>query len=186
MSLPAGHIVIPRLIPTEPKLLGPTARANTQWPTANQVAQIAAYQITGRPGIMGGMAESARGAWHLPPARHALGTLPISCLAELDRRPRTLVGMPLSGRSASLAAGQLPALMFTTLVSLAGILLVRPGLAVSGRAGRASGAVSSRSGQPQCLLLIPRRGRREPGEPSRPDKSLTHPPGVDSLIDVGG
>jgi hypothetical protein len=155
--------------------------------TANQAAQIAAYQIAGRPGIMGRMPESAPGVGHLPPARQALGTPPTSGLvADLDRRPKSLVGVLLSGRSASLADGPLPALMFTTLVSLAGILLVRLGLAASGRAGRAGGAVSSRSGRSQCVLLIPRRGRREPGELPRPEQNPTQLPGVDSLLDVGG
>ena len=86
---------------------------------------------------------------------------------------------------ASVAAA-VPALMFTTLVSLAGILLVRLGLAASGRAGRAGGAVSSRSGRPQCLLAIPRRGRREPGELPRPEQNLTQLPGVDSQVVIGG
>ena len=76
--------------------------------------------------------------------------------------------------------------MFTTLMSLAGILLVLFGLAASGRAGRAGGAVSARSGRPRRLLLIPRRGSRERGELFRPEQNLTQLPPVDALIDVGG
>ena len=109
---------------------------------------------------------------------------------QLGSRPRPQAQEP--SRTAALwpfgvaRRRPLPVLMFTTLMSLAGILLVLFGLAASGRAGRAGGAVSARSGRPRRLLLIPRRGSRERGELSRPEQNLTQPPRVDSLIDVGG
>ena len=41
-------------------------------------------------------------------------------------------------------------------------------------------------GRPRRQLLIPRRGRRAPGELPRPEQHPTEAFGVDSLIDVGG
>jgi hypothetical protein len=40
--------------------------------------------------------------------------------------------------------------------------------------------------RPRPLLLIPRRGRRAPGEPPRREQDPAQLPGVDPLIDLGG
>jgi hypothetical protein len=81
--------------------------------------------MVGRPGIMGGMPEDDPGAGHLRPAPQALGPPPTSSLvADRDRGPENLVGVLLAAYWTSLADDPLPALLFTALVSVAGVLLV--------------------------------------------------------------
>jgi hypothetical protein len=63
------------------------------------------------------------------------------------------------------------------------VLFGSHGLSV--RPTHGGGAVSARRGRLRPVL-IPRRGRREPGELPRPEQNPTQPTGIGALIDLGG
>jgi hypothetical protein len=111
---------------------------------------------------------------------------------KITRRPRPWTREPGRGAARCLldtAGGlPLPALLCTTLASVAGMLLVMlgpPAISLFGQPPAGS-VMSACQGRLRPLLVILQRGNQAPNEIARPGRNPTEVSGVDAPIDVGG